>query len=46
MMEGGSDRDFEDLDNYSIGKKIPKEAASPSPAKNKINEGPKFTESF
>jgi hypothetical protein len=46
MMEGGSEKDFEDLDNYSINQNPPKAVASPLQAKNKINEAPKFTESF
>ena len=46
MMEGGSEKDFEDLDNYSISQNPPKAVSSPLQAKNKINEAPKLTDSF
>jgi len=45
-MEGGSEKDFEDLDNYSISQNPAKASASSPRTKNKINDEPKFTESI
>jgi len=45
-MEGGSEKDFEDLDNYSISQNPPKIEVSSPKSKNKNNQQPKFTESI
>ena len=46
MIEFGSEKDFEDLDNYNISQNPAKASTSSPRTKNKINDEPKFTESI